>query len=62
MLYTGICVYVLTSLYLYIFLSLGAIKYMHDRNIVHKDLKPENLLMTSDDDDCDIKIGTLTYL
>lgn len=35
---------------------LNAIKYMHDRNIVHRDLKPENLLLTSNDDDADIKV------
>lgn len=35
---------------------LNAIKYMHDQNIVHRDLKPENLLLTSEDDDADIKV------
>jgi len=35
---------------------LDAIKYMHDQNIAHRDLKPENLLMTSAEDDADVKI------
>jgi calcium/calmodulin-dependent protein kinase I len=39
-----------------VFLLLSSIKYLHDRNIVHRDLKPENLLMTSKNDDADIKL------
>eukprot|EP00981_Chlorochromonas_danica_P002116 scaffold424_cov165-Ochromonas_danica.AAC.16 len=38
------------------FTLLKAIKYLHDQNIVHRDLKPENLLLTSDDNDADIKV------
>jgi calcium/calmodulin-dependent protein kinase I len=36
---------------------LSAIKFIHDRNIVHRDLKPENLLLTSKNDDANIKIA-----
>lgn len=35
---------------------LRAIDYMHDLRIVHRDLKPENLLLTSEDNDADIKV------
>jgi serine/threonine protein kinase len=35
---------------------LDAIHYMHKLNIVHRDLKPENLLMTSAEEDADVKI------
>lgn len=34
----------------------SAVHYLHEINIVHRDLKPENLLMTSCDDDADMKI------
>ena len=33
-----------------------AVFYMHSFGVVHRDLKPENVLMTSDDDDGDIRI------
>ena len=33
-----------------------AVYYMHSFGVVHRDLKPENVLMTSDDDDSDIRI------
>ncbi len=35
---------------------LGSIKHCHDHNVVHRDLKPENLVMSSDDNDSDIKL------
>jgi serine/threonine protein kinase len=34
---------------------LNAIKYCHDNGVAHRDLKPENLLMSSINDDADIK-------
>jgi len=37
-------------------LLLRTIGYIHDKDIVHRDLKPENLLLTSEDDDANIKI------
>ena len=33
-----------------------AVYYMHSFGVVHRDLKPENVLMTSDDEDGDIRI------
>ena len=33
-----------------------AVYYMHSFGVAHRDLKPENVLMTSDDDDSDIRI------
>jgi calcium-dependent protein kinase len=33
-----------------------AVYYMHSFGVVHRDLKPENVLMTSDDDEGDIRI------
>ena len=33
-----------------------AVYYMHNFGVAHRDLKPENVLMTSDDDDGDIRI------
>lgn len=35
---------------------LKALKYLHDKNFVHRDLKPENLLLTSEENDADVKI------
>jgi len=35
---------------------LTAIKHCHDNRIAHRDLKPENLLMTSKEDDADLKL------
>ena len=33
-----------------------AVYYMHSFGVAHRDLKPENVLMTSEDDDADIRI------
>jgi calcium/calmodulin-dependent protein kinase I len=35
---------------------LETVAYIHSKNVVHRDLKPENLLLTSNDNDMDIKI------
>ncbi|CAN0434722.1 unnamed protein product, partial [Discosporangium mesarthrocarpum] len=42
-------------------IMLGAIKYCHDRGIVHRDLKPENLLMTSRNDDANVKLADFGF-
>ena len=34
----------------------AAVYYMHSFGVAHRDLKPENVLMTSEDDDSDIRI------
>eukprot|EP01041_Mallomonas_annulata_P009785 gene9785-20351_t len=38
-----------------------AIKYCHDKDIVHRDLKPENLLLSTKDDDSNIKIADFGF-
>ncbi|RYH30172.1 hypothetical protein EON65_05965 [archaeon] len=35
---------------------LNALKHLHDQNLVHRDLKPENLLLTSEENDANVKI------
>jgi serine/threonine protein kinase len=40
---------------------LDAVKYCHDKDIVHRDLKPENLLMTSTNDDANIKLADFGF-
>eukprot|EP01017_Pseudomicrothorax_dubius_P029922 TRINITY_DN3676_c0_g3_i3.p1 TRINITY_DN3676_c0_g3~~TRINITY_DN3676_c0_g3_i3.p1 ORF type:complete len:377 (+),score=108.13 TRINITY_DN3676_c0_g3_i3:596-1726(+) len=36
---------------------LEALAYMHERGIMHRDIKPENLILSSHDNDVDIKIA-----
>ncbi|CAN0357857.1 unnamed protein product, partial [Discosporangium mesarthrocarpum] len=40
---------------------LDAVKYCHDRGVVHRDLKPENLLLTSRNDDANIKLADFGF-
>ena len=40
---------------------LSTIKHLHDKQIVHKDLKPENLLMVSQTDDAAIKLADFGF-
>lgn len=40
---------------------LSTLKFCHDQDIVHRDLKPENLLLTSRDDDADIKLADFGF-
>jgi len=39
----------------------SAIHYCHQRKVAHRDLKPENLLLTSENDDSDIKIADFGF-
>lgn len=40
---------------------LNAIKYIHSINVIHRDLKPENLLLTSKDDDANLKLADFGF-
>ncbi|RYH18038.1 serine/threonine-protein kinase, partial [archaeon] len=40
---------------------LRAIKYLHDMDVIHRDLKPENLIMTSKEDDANVKIADFGF-
>ena len=40
---------------------LKAVEYMHSMNVAHRDLKPQNLLLTSKNDDADIKVGDFGF-
>ena len=40
---------------------LTGLKYLHECGIVHRDIKPENLLMTSPEDDADIKFADFGF-
>jgi len=42
-------------------LFLETMAYMHDAGVVHRDLKPENLLLTSEEDDGNIKIADFGF-
>lgn len=39
----------------------SAIHYCHKKRVAHRDLKPENLLLTSENDDSDIKIADFGF-
>jgi serine/threonine protein kinase len=39
----------------------SAIHYCHKKKVAHRDLKPENLLLTSENDDSDIKIADFGF-
>jgi calcium/calmodulin-dependent protein kinase I len=39
----------------------SAIHYCHQKKVAHRDLKPENLLLTSENDDSDIKIADFGF-
>eukprot|EP00531_Pseudo-nitzschia_arenysensis_P015637 CAMPEP_0116121086 /NCGR_PEP_ID=MMETSP0329-20121206/3514_1 /TAXON_ID=697910 /ORGANISM="Pseudo-nitzschia arenysensis, Strain B593" /LENGTH=354 /DNA_ID=CAMNT_0003614885 /DNA_START=92 /DNA_END=1156 /DNA_ORIENTATION=+ len=39
----------------------SAIQYCHKKKVAHRDLKPENLLLTSENDDSDIKIADFGF-
>jgi serine/threonine protein kinase len=40
---------------------LSALVYMHDQNIIHRDLKLENIMMTSIDEESDVKIADFGF-
>lgn len=42
-------------------LFLETMAYMHESDVVHRDLKPENLLLTSEDNDANIKIADFGF-
>jgi serine/threonine protein kinase len=44
-----------------VFSMLSAMKYCHDRQIAHRDMKPENLLLASLDDDANVKIADFGF-
>jgi len=42
-------------------IMLETLHHLHSQGICHRDLKPENLLLTSDDDDADVKIADFGF-
>lgn len=40
---------------------LAAIKYCHDMDVAHRDVKPENLLLMSEEDDATIKLADFGF-
>mgnify|MGYP003386813274 CR=1 FL=1 len=44
-----------------VYILLSTIQHLHDHNIVHKDLKPENLLLVNKDDDATIKLADFGF-
>jgi len=44
-----------------VLLLLHVIQYCHSQNIIHRDLKPENLLLTSKEDDANIKLADFGF-
>lgn len=45
----------------YLLQILGALKHLHSKNIVHCDLKPENVLLSSDSDFPQVKLCDFGY-
>jgi len=41
--------------------ALNAIKHMHDLDFIHRDLKPENLLLSSQEEDANIKLADFGF-
>lgn len=44
-----------------VYILLQTVRHLHHFNVVHRDLKPENLLLTTLDDDADIKLADFGF-